>query len=332
MEAHKLERFAEACDLRDLRVSATELVYAASRDDNDAINLWLDRVAEAMKTSERLMGVRATGLLDSPPEESLDRLTRIAATALQIPTTMITLVDQDRQFWKSAVGVKEPYATARGTLISHSFCYHVADRAEPLIVSDARENPLVMNNPAIADLDIIAYAGMPMITSDGIVLGSFCAIDSRPKVWTDGDLALLRDLASLAVTQMERSSGDAERAGSGITSGEFFATASPQLDLEDEIDDDIAELIPAYLESVMESARMLSELLLEKNFSAIKRIGHQMKGSGAGYGFEEITRMGRRIETAAERKDYLAVAMLHSALTTYLDQEGERRAGTAAAS
>ncbi|HUR00388.1 MAG TPA: response regulator [Gemmatimonadaceae bacterium] len=330
MEARKLERFADACDLRDLKVSATELLYAASRDDNDAISLWLDRVAEAMKTSERLMGVRGTGLLDSPPEESLDRLTRIAATALQVPTTMITLVDQDRQFWKSAVGVKEPYATARGTPISHSFCYYVADRAEPLVVSDARQSPLVMHNPAISDLDIIAYAGMPMITSKGIALGSFGAIDSRPKEWTEGDLALLRDLASLAVTQLERSAGDRE-AGSWAA-GEFFTTASPQLDLEDEIDEDIAELIPAYLESVKESAERLSALLLEKNFSAIKRVGHQLKGSGAGYGFDELTRMGRRIESAAGKKDYVAVAMLHSALATYLDQEVERRAGTAAAS
>jgi CheY-like chemotaxis protein/HPt (histidine-containing phosphotransfer) domain-containing protein len=331
MEARKLERFAEACDLRDLKVSAAELVYAASRDDNDAISLWLDRVAEAMKTSERLMSVRGTGLLDSPPEESLDRLTRIAATALQVPTTMITLVDQDRQFWKSAVGVKEPYATARGTAISHSFCYHVADRAEPLVVSDARENPLVMHNPAISDLDIIAYAGMPLITSKGIALGSFGAIDSKPKDWTDADLALLRDLASLAATQLERSAADREGAGLGATSGEFFAPASPQLDLEDEIDDEIVELVPAYLESMKESAKTLSALLLEKNFSAIKRIGHQMKGSGAGYGFDEITRMGRHIETAAGKKDYIAVATLHSALATYLDQEVERRAGTAVA-
>lgn len=321
VEARKLERFGEACDLRELRIASAELAHAATRDDNEAIMLWLDRVAGALKSSERLIGLRETGLLDSPADESLDRLTRIAANALNVPMAMITLVDQDRQFWKSAVGVEDPYKSGRGTPISHSFCYHVAERADSLVVDDSRENPLVMHNPAITDLDVIAYAGMPMITTKGLALGSFCAIDSKPKHWTESDLQLLRDLAALAVTQLERSVDNrASKPGALSHAVEPETPARGHV----ELDDDIRELVPAYLESMRVEAGALASLLEEKDFAAMNRIGHQMKGSGSGYGFDELTEIGRAIEDAAGREDASALRLLQSALSRYLDSPAVR--------
>jgi signal transduction histidine kinase len=87
--------------------------------------------------------------------------------------------------------------------LSHSFCQHAVASAEPLVIEDAREHPLVRDNLAIRDLDVIAYAGFPLTTSDGAVLGTFCAIDSRPRTWSDADMAFVREMAASAITEIE---------------------------------------------------------------------------------------------------------------------------------
>lgn len=315
MEARRLQGFGERSNLRELDLAASELAEAAARDDRDAIPLWLERVSEALKVSERLLGVRRSGLLDSQPDEALDRLTRLAAAALHVPSAMITLVDQDRQFFKSAVGAKEPYASQRGTPISHSFCQHVAARADSLVVEDARVNPLVRNNPAITELDVIAYAGMPIVTSEGLALGSFCAIDTKPKHWTQDDLAILRDLAALAVAQLERSATEREPAAP------HRPVVSPASEaLSDSSDGDgIADLLPAYLEARRADVAAIQSHIDKNDFAALKRLGHQMKGSGAAYGFPEITRLGRAMEEAAVTEDSGALISLHQELSRFVE-------------
>ena len=155
-----------------------------------------------MQDAARLGALRRTGLLDTVAEESFDRLTRIAASALGVPVSLVSLVDEDRQFFKSCVGLPQPWADARETPLSHSFCQHVVVDAEPLIVSDARDHPLVHDNPAIAELGVIAYAGIPLKMADGEVIGSLCAIDSVPREWSDSDVAMLSDLAEVVMTEI----------------------------------------------------------------------------------------------------------------------------------
>ena len=151
----------------------------------------------------RLAALNATRLLDSPAEEAFDRLTRLTTQLLGAPVSLITLVTGEGQFFKSARGVEEPWRSRRGTPLSHSFCRHVVDHDEPLIVTDAREHPLVRANPAIADLGVIAYAGVPLRTSDGHTLGTLCAIDDRPHAWAGEDIAALEDLAAVAMAEIE---------------------------------------------------------------------------------------------------------------------------------
>ena len=153
--------------------------------------------------AERLEALRRTGLLDSPAEERFDRLTRLASRLLGVPVALVSLVDEDRQFFKSCFGLPEPWASRRETPLSHSFCQHVVIHEEPLIVEDAREHPLVRDNLAIADLGVVAYAGIPLTTTDGRVLGSFCAIDTRPRKWTEDEIQALRDLAGAVCTEIE---------------------------------------------------------------------------------------------------------------------------------
>jgi signal transduction histidine kinase len=156
-----------------------------------------------LREPSRLAALRATALLDSPPEEAFDRLTRLASQVLGVPVALVSLVEEDRQFWKSCIGLPEPWISDRETPLSHSFCQHAVASGEALIINDAREHPLVSENLAIRDLDVIAYAGFPLRTSAGEVLGTFCAIDSQPRVWTEGEIAFVREMAASAMTEIE---------------------------------------------------------------------------------------------------------------------------------
>lgn len=150
----------------------------------------------------RLAALRRTLLLDSPGEPSFDRLTSLASMILDAPVSLVSLVDEDRQFFKSCIGLPEPWSERRETPLSHSFCKHTVATGEPLIIDDAREHELVKDNPAIRELNIIAYAGIPLYLDDQ-ALGSFCVIDSEPRAWSDRDVAILKGLAEAAMTEIE---------------------------------------------------------------------------------------------------------------------------------
>ena len=185
---------------------------------------------------ERLAALDATELLDSPAETAFDRLTRLAARLLHAPVALVSLVAEDRQFFKSCIGLPEPWASSRETGLSHSFCQHAVELREPLLIRDAREHPLVRDNAAIQDLGVIAYAGIPLVTGDGQVLGSFCVIDHAPRVWAGEEVATLRDLAAAAVTEIELrvtlrrvEAARAEAAAANPAKDEFLARVSQEL-------------------------------------------------------------------------------------------------------
>ena len=152
--------------------------------------------------SDRLAALRHSGLLDSPPEASFDRIARLVARVLGVPTALVSLVDADRQFFKACVGLPEPWASRRETPLSHSFCQHVVASRAPLVVDDAREHPTLRQNGAVLDIGVIAYLGVPLITPDGHVFGSLCAIDGRPRAWTEGEVETMRDLAESVMTEV----------------------------------------------------------------------------------------------------------------------------------
>ncbi|HEV2815125.1 MAG TPA: GAF domain-containing protein [Solirubrobacteraceae bacterium] len=158
-------------------------------------------VVVALREPARLTAVK--GLTSGPHRPALDRLADVASRVLAAPVGLVTLVDADRQMFAGCIGVdKEPWATDRGTPISHSFCQHAIAAREPLVVSDAREHPVLKTNPAIRDLDVIAYLGVPLITADGHALGTLCVIDHKPRVWTSEQVRILEDLAASVVTEL----------------------------------------------------------------------------------------------------------------------------------
>lgn len=157
----------------------------------------------ALFNPHRLAILRSLGLLEPQPDAPFDRLTRLAARALRVPVTLISFVSDERQVFLGATGLPEPLATQRETPLSHSFCQYVVSTDEPLIVTDAREHPLVRDNLAIPDMGIVAYAGIPLRTKSGHVLGSFCAIDTEPHAWTTDEIELLHDFAGAALAEIE---------------------------------------------------------------------------------------------------------------------------------
>jgi GAF domain-containing protein len=159
-------------------------------------------LAEALAEPGRLAALRASSLLDTPAEESFDRLARLAARVVNAPVALVTAVDRDRQFFKSCLGLPEPWATRRQTPLSHSFCQHAVVAREPVIIADARNDPRFSDNLAIRDLGVIAYLGVPLITAEGQAIGTLCVIDHQPRIWTEDEIRLVTDIAAAAVTEI----------------------------------------------------------------------------------------------------------------------------------
>lgn len=158
---------------------------------------------EAVTDPDRLAELRDTGLLDSEPEEVFDRITRLAERLLDVPVVLVSLVDRDRQFFKSQVGLEGEWAETRESSLRSSFCQYVVADRKRLVVTNALEDPRVRDNGAVTEQGVIAYAGIPLETSRGHVIGTLCVIDQRPREWTAEELELVADLAALAVGEVD---------------------------------------------------------------------------------------------------------------------------------
>ena len=147
--------------------------------------------------SQRLAALYGLGLLDSPPDERFDRITRLAARLLNVPMALVTLIDRDRQFNLSSFGcpVKEH---PRG----ESFCAIAVLDRRPLVIPDTLADERFAHNPSVTgEPHLRFYAGEPLTAPDGSVVGTLCVVDRQPRVPSAEDLQVLHDLAQLA--QME---------------------------------------------------------------------------------------------------------------------------------
>lgn len=137
------------------------------------------------------------GLLDAPPEPSFDNLTALASQIIGTPVSLVSIVDfeGDRQFFKSQLGLIEPWATERQTPLSHSFCQHVVRNNDALVVDNAPEHALVKDNLAIPDLGVIAYLGVPIYVPGKLPVGALCVIEGEQRTWTEEEVATLKRLA-----------------------------------------------------------------------------------------------------------------------------------------
>jgi GAF domain-containing protein len=196
----RLAHLAAERDEPETRLSIERVASGALRPEPSAAPA---PVLEAVRDRRRLAAVQRSGALSGARRPALDRIASVAARVLNAPVSFVTLVDEDQQLFAGCIGLtKEPWASARATPLSHSFCQHAVASREPLIVTDAREHPVLKSSLAIRDLDVIAYLGVPLITADGDALGSLCVIDSKPRLWTTEQVDLMRDLAASAVSEL----------------------------------------------------------------------------------------------------------------------------------
>ncbi|MCP5370969.1 MAG: GAF domain-containing protein [Hyphomicrobiales bacterium] len=153
-----------------------------------------------MTEVDRLRALARYEILDTPPEAMFDRLTRVAASVYSAPIALVSLVDRDRQWFKSARGL-----VGRETPVAWSFCAHAVRDGGVLVVPDARTDPRFRDNPLVTGSPYIRfYAGAPLEAPDGHRLGTLCVIDSKPRPGlADEHLGVLRDLAAMAVDLME---------------------------------------------------------------------------------------------------------------------------------
>jgi GAF domain-containing protein len=148
----------------------------------------------------RLESLYRLGLLDTPREDRFDRLTQLAARALDAPIAAITLVDRDRQWFKSTYGLD-----LRETPRDESFCSHVVYDGEPMVVPDTRLDPRFADNPQVANAPHVRfYAGHPVVLSDGHCVGTLCIVDIRPRDLDEIGLDQLRSLAEIVREEIER--------------------------------------------------------------------------------------------------------------------------------
>jgi GAF domain-containing protein len=151
---------------------------------------------------ERLQALHATGLLDAPREDVYDRIADMAATALATPGAALTLVDRDRQFFVAMHGSPGDSPDSRETPLDRSVCQYAVASREPLVISDARSDPVLKYNPAVTDGTVVSYLGIPLIDSHAHAVGTLCVWDTSPRDWTPSHVNILRDLAQLAATHI----------------------------------------------------------------------------------------------------------------------------------
>ena len=161
----------------------------------------LDQLDAAMRDPARLAAVRTSGIFEAIREDSFDRLTRLAASAVGASASMVTILDADRQLVRSSSELA--LDDERTGEVARSFCKLVLARREALVVEDARAHPWRADSPPLEELGVGSYVGVPLATREGQIVGALCAIDEEPRAWSEREVTILTDLAAAAMTEVE---------------------------------------------------------------------------------------------------------------------------------
>lgn len=164
------------------------------------MTLAMQTVIDDVDDAARVRALEALALLDTPAEERFDRLTRLASAALNTPIALVSLVDLGRQWFKSRVGL----AVAE-TPRSMAFCSHAVAGRELLVVPDTLRDARFSTNPLVTQAPKVRfYAGQPIFSLDGHAVGTLCVLDTVPRAFSAAESLLLRDLASLVESELNK--------------------------------------------------------------------------------------------------------------------------------
>ncbi|WP_040278571.1 sensor histidine kinase [Psychroserpens damuponensis] len=224
---------------------------------------------------QRLDAVKSYNILDSLPESDYDNITKLIANICDVPISLITVLDENRNYFKSHYGI--PFRDSPRDI---SFCGHAILQDDILIVPDARLDERFINNPLITDLDAIFYAGMPLINPEGYQLGSLCVFDHKPRVLSTTQIEALRTLSKQVInlfelrkknTVLEKAKQELEKRNSKLNS--FASHVSHDLksplaniiSLTDLLRDDDANKLSKesieYIKYIEESTKVLSDYI-----------------------------------------------------------------------
>lgn len=228
----------------------------------------------------RIQALTRYGILDTPAEEAFDRFTRLVAAVLEMPIALVSLIDRDRQWFKSKFGV-EVSETPR----EYAFCNTAIRGQALLVVEDAsadarfRDNPYVTGAPAIR-----FYAGAPLVTNDGHCLGTLCVVDTKPRVLSAHQRQLLKDISDLVMESLElrritvQAGGDLRVLQRHMNELEFLKR---QVDRQSRVLVEVAEH--------NHQARLAAEKVLEQRALFIASMAHELRTPlNAIIGFSEM--------------------------------------------
>jgi predicted PurR-regulated permease PerM/methylmalonyl-CoA mutase cobalamin-binding subunit len=202
-DAEKLRERLRAAYVSDVAVSLADAVQR--------IYKMTAAITEAMlpaptppNEEERLAELNGLNLLDTPREADFDQVTERLTKLFKVPMALLTLIDKDRQWFKSQTGLPADLAEARCTSRDVSLCGHVIANDEVLIVRDLARDPRFANNPLVKARGLRFYAGVPLRGPNGFPIGSLCILDSKPREMTRQERDLLKMIAGDVMEQIKR--------------------------------------------------------------------------------------------------------------------------------
>lgn len=153
----------------------------------------------AKSDDQRLQALERYDILDTPPEPAFDRIASLVRLVFGVETSIVSMMDAHRQWYKASEGTK-----LKEVPIGETFCRYAMTGTEPMIVPDASQDDRFRDSPHVtADQGVRFYASVPLTTSDGHNIGTICAIDSHPRQFSGRDLEIFRELARVAISELE---------------------------------------------------------------------------------------------------------------------------------
>ena len=202
-DAEKLRERLRGAHVSDVAVSLEDAVQRVYKM-NAAITDAMLPAPTPPNEEERLAELEGLNLLDTASEADFDQVTARLTRLFNVPMALVTLVDKNRQWFKSHVGLPADLAEARSTSRDISLCGHVIAKDEVLIVRDLARDPRFANNPFVKENGLRFYAGVPLRGPNGFPIGALCILDTKPREMTRQEQELLKMIAGDVMEQIKR--------------------------------------------------------------------------------------------------------------------------------
>ena len=202
-DAEKLGERLRAAHVSDVAVSLTDAVQRICKMGAAITDAMLPAPTPPNE-EERLAELNGLNLLDTPGEAEFDQVTERLTKLFKVPIALLTLIDKDRQWFKSQSGLPIDLAEARCTSRDISLCGHVIANDEVLIVRDLARDPRFANNPLVKERGLRFYAGVPLRGPNGFPIGSLCILDTKPREMTRQEQDLFKMIAGDVMEQIKR--------------------------------------------------------------------------------------------------------------------------------